>query len=424
MVVGVAAFPASPNTLQAHRLRRMGKRSDLWCARASSVAALVTWATVLLVVGTLSQPQMSFSWVPSARRSDSRHVGSTEVVLAGSGRRASPLGHAGPWPGKAPAPAATAALPAALLGGGAQVKHAAVSLWFTSGIGPLLLGIWSKLAPYPPFSWAVKLFGMVAAAPAFYRYYLAYSLGTMVLKKVIPGTYAQLTTGTWLGFLKATSSGAYADAVATRLQGLLLKQAALKAGKGKPKPDLSKTALDAMSQQLKSDPVLLDALGSTTALGMWHKLEKTPLEDPSLVEGTPRDSQARWLVEALRAGYLGDVEAAARKNSLEVSAANAAQNFKRLAEAVDAAAFRARYEVHATGAGSAMANVEEASASAAASIKALEDSRSNSEENDVSGDDRVAWNAKLQELLQLYADVPAVANELNRLSRSTSSAPA
>jgi len=423
-VVAVAASPPAGNRSRLPRRSSVGWRP----ARSAAAAAPLALAAVLvLLCGLAVQPQLLFSWAPRARGVGSDGAGSAGTLLAGADLRsqAPPL-HGRRGGGSAPGPAALSAALPAFGGGAVQVKQAATSMWLASGIGPVLLGVWAKLAPFPPFSWLAMLASWVAAAPVFYRYYMLYSLGSMVLKRVIPGTYAQLTTGTWLSILKSTNTGAYADAVATRLQGLLVKQAALRAEKGKAKPTLSQAALDAMATQVKNDAVLLDALGSTTALGMWHKLEKTPLEDPSLVQGTQSDSQVRWLVEALRAGYLGDVETVARESALEAAAANASQSLKKLVEAVDATAFRARYSVHCTGAGSAMASVEEASAAAAASIKALEDSRVQAEES-ASGADRGRWEAKLQEMAQQYADVPAVANELQRLSglsESTSGVPA
>jgi len=312
-------------------------------------------------------------------------------------------------------------MPAFLTVGGVQVKAAVATYWEATGLGPVLFIYWSKLAPFPPFSWMQWMAGYMMGLPTFYKYYIAWSLFSALIKRVVPGTYAQLSTGTWLGILKSFNTNAYNEEVVKRLQALLLKQAELQAPRGAPKPKLSQGALDALSQQARADPVFLDALGSTTALGMWHNLERTPLTDESLVQDLPRDSQARWLVQALREGYIGDVAMAARESALEVAANAAADTLGKLREAVDSAAFGAKNGVLAVGPGSSMARVQEASVKAAGAVEALQAARDRFAEAGGRADgsaDRGAWQAKLQELSLAHASAPAVAAELRRLSQS------
>lgn len=301
-----------------------------------------------------------------------------------------------------------AALPGIL-----AVREAATSTWSSSGIGPAAISLWAKLSPFPPFSWLHWMVLWVARAPKFYQYYMLYSLGNSLAKWLVPGLYAQVVSGTWLGVLKATNRGAYTAAITQRLQALLQKQAKLRAPKGEAAPQLGRAALESMAEQLKSDDALLDALSSTSTLGIWHRLEKVPLDDPQLIEGTSSDSQVRWVIEALRAGYMGDVETAGRQSVLEAAVLAASRRLRELREEVDKAAFEAQHGALGVGGGSTLGAVQEASTKAAAALAALEEARSRAREEDA---DRVAWDAKLKDLLKAHAGVPAVTAELRRLA--------
>jgi len=289
--------------------------------------------------------------------------------------------------------------------------------WRATGAGPLLLGFWGKLAVFPPFSWAEWLVLQIAAAPALYRYYLYYTLGSFVAKRLVPGQYAMIVTGTKLGLVKVASPAKYRDAVAERLAELLVKQAQLRAQPGE-KVNLSPQMLDAARQRLLADPVLTEALGSTSALAIWHKLERTPLDDPKLLQDAPSASQSRWIVEALRTLYGSDIEAAARTSALEAAAENASKELRALNEAVSAAVVCKQHGVFEAGTGDGgLAEVEKASEAAAAALSELEKARTQAPENAaVLAQRRKDWEAKATELQAAHRGMPAVAAELQRLA--------
>eukprot|EP00931_Biecheleriopsis_adriatica_P101858 TRINITY_DN76920_c0_g1_i1.p1 TRINITY_DN76920_c0_g1~~TRINITY_DN76920_c0_g1_i1.p1 ORF type:complete len:372 (+),score=92.39 TRINITY_DN76920_c0_g1_i1:33-1148(+) len=296
---------------------------------------------------------------------------------------------------------------------GAGVK----SIWAASGVGPVLLAAWAKLAPYPPFSWMLWFVHQIAGAPKLYRYYIYYSFGNSLAKWLVPGIHAQIMTGTWLGLLKTVNPGAYADNVANRLRMLLIKQAKLKSGPGR-QPELPKEALDLLCQRLKEDKVLVDVLGSTAVLGMWHKLERTPLDSPKLLNAWGAQSQERWVLEALNAGYYGDVQALASQSGLAVAAQNAATKMKALREAVDAAQFSAQQGVMVSGSAGLLAQVDKASTDVASALHELGKAKEEAQKSaagQAASDDAAAWQAKLKELQAAYAGMPAVAAELKRL---------
>jgi len=291
------------------------------------------------------------------------------------------------------------------------------SLWEAIGIGPVAAGAWARLAVFPPFSWAQWLAVQFVNAPAFYRYYIYYTLGNALAKRLVPGLHAQLFTGTTLGLLKTVSADRYADAVAGRLRDLLIRQASLGVPRGQRAPQLPPAVLEAAMQRLKEDKVLTEALGSTAALAVWHKLERTPLNDPALLQDYPPDSQARWLLEALRAGYTGDLEEAARSGAVTEAAKEAVKALRALDEAVDAVALNTQHGILEAGGAGGLAEVEKASSAAAEAMAALEKARAEDPRAAAVGAERrSSWEAKLAELRAAHAATPAVATALQRLA--------
>jgi len=285
-----------------------------------------------------------------------------------------------------------------------------VGLWAKSGLGPLLITAWAALSPYPPFSLAQWLALQLAAAPRFVRFMILYNLGEAVAKRLIPGLYTQLFTGTMLGLTKTVNYDAYLYSVATRLQQLLAKQAKLR---GVAAPAASRDALAALQERLKADQPLAEALGSTTTLGIWHHLERTQLDDKALLERFAEGSQPRWVVESLQSGFLGDVEVLGRESAVASAAKEAARQMRALTEAVDAAAFGAAQRAYGAGDRGAMTQVQKAADAAAAAMRQLEKA-SQRPAVEIAAD-RTAWEAKLVGLEREHAGVPAVAAELRRL---------
>lgn len=293
------------------------------------------------------------------------------------------------------------------------------SIWAASGAGPIIASTWARLAPIPPFSWADWIYDRFTKAPKLYRYYIYYVLLNSAAKALAPGLHAQVVTGTQLGVLKAVSQDRYNDAVANRLKTLLQKQAQLRSGGstfGQPPAQLPATVLEQIDARLKSDPVLLEALGSTSALAVWHKFEKKTLDDPMLLKDAPPDSQARWILEALRSGYMDDLQEAARSGETQVKAKKAAQALKTLKEAVDSAELLVQNGLFEDADLSSLSEVEKASTAASAALEELKQARA----HDPNGDEllskqREACAAKLTTLVQTHAGVPAVINQLERL---------
>lgn len=291
------------------------------------------------------------------------------------------------------------------------------SIWAASGAGPLVASTWARLAPIPPFSWAGWVFDRFSTAPKLYRYYIYYVLINSAAKALVPGLHAQVVTGTQLGVLKAVSQDRYNDAVSTRLKTLLQKQAQLRSGKPTfgPPAQLPATVLEAVDARLKADPVLMEALGSTSALANWHKFEKTLLDDPALLKDAAPDSQAVWILEALRSGYMEDLQEAARSGATQLAAKKATQALKTLKEAVDSAEIVAQHGIFEDADVSSLAEVEKASAAASTALSALEQARAHDPEQESKC--RGAFSAKLGALATTHQGVPEVMDQLERLRR-------
>lgn len=268
--------------------------------------------------------------------------------------------------------------------------------------------VWAKLSPRWPFSWVDWFFGQIAAAPSWMRVYVIYSLVNMFAKMLLPGLHAQLMVGTELGFLKAFNKRSYANSVAERLRALLIKQAKLGVRPGQKAPELSKDVLDSLCERAKDDAVLLEALGSTTTLRIWHKLERTPLDSPELKQQFGAQSQELWLLEALQNGYYGDVKRLAKESSLAALSTQAWERCESLKKAVDIAAFGAQQGVKNP---TLLQKVEKASAEAASSLEALNKAR---EDTKLEGAD--LWEGQLRALQAAHKNVPAVQAELQRLA--------
>lgn len=291
------------------------------------------------------------------------------------------------------------------------------SIWQSTGIGPAVSSSWAQIAVFPPFSWVNWLGVQFTGAPAFYRYYLYYTLANSLAKRLCPGLHAQVVTGTTLGLVKSVSPDRYYDSIAGRLRALLLAQARLRAPAGQPAQPVPPRVLDEAAARLKSDPVLTEALGSTAALAMWHKLERTPWDDPALLRDSPPNSQSRWILEALRAGYLEELEAGSLGGELEAAGKTASRALEDLRTAVGAAARCAEQGVFEAvdGAGS-LAEVEKASRVADNALSALEAVRAKASQHPAAAVDyQSRWETKLQSLLATHADAPLVAAELKRL---------
>mmetsp|Transcript_54375 Transcript_54375/g.151480 ORF Transcript_54375/g.151480 Transcript_54375/m.151480 type:complete len:345 (-) Transcript_54375:50-1084(-) len=294
------------------------------------------------------------------------------------------------------------------------------AVWASSGVGPAAIGLWTRLSAYPPFSFVPWIIQWVLGWPKFARVYFMYSLADSLAKWLFPGLYLQITTGTWLGILATVSPKAYTRSVVQRLQQLLLKQVALRRKPGEPAPQLSQATLTAAETHLAEDPVLAQALGSMAILGIWHRMEKLPLDSPVLLESVPRDSQARWVLEALRASYFGDIEAAMAETNLNKAADDATKCLSRLREAVDTVAFKARHGVVQAGseATKALVGVEQATAAAAKAMKALDEARAKAGHQPRLTNDPVArdaWLAKIRDLSSVHSGCPEVMAELLKL---------
>lgn len=277
------------------------------------------------------------------------------------------------------------------------------------------LVLWLKLAVSPPFSWINWMVLQVLHAPRLYQYYLAFSLLNSLGKWLAPGLQAQLVTGTWLGLLKSFYPKGYDADVALRLRGLLEKQAALRgtAGAG---AQLTPQVLEQLTEQLNQDRPLADALGSTAALRLWHRWEKFPLDDPKLLETAPEGSQGRWILQALKDRYLGDVEAASRQTALAASAQEAHLRLRALREASDLLSFQASHGVRSM---DQLLKVEKASESAEEALSKLEELKATVKALEASSPQQFSsagadeWARKLKQLQAKYA-VPAIAAELKR----------
>lgn len=292
------------------------------------------------------------------------------------------------------------------------------SLWASSGLGPLLLSVWAKLSPYPPFSWLNWMLLQVAKAPTYYKLYLAFWALNLAAKSFCPGLQAQLVTGSWLGLLKSFYPQGYTANVADRLRALLSKQVELRAPSQKLFPDPRRQEVfDAAVEKLKEDPVLVDALGSTSALQIWHKLEKTKLEDPSLTVGLNPSSQTVWVIQALRMKFLKDIEAAARESVLGTAVQEASKRLEQLKEAVAVAEFSAQSGVFGTAPRSAFSQVAQASAEAAKALEALEKAKALPKNLFDAQQEQTAWRSNVQELEEKHASHPAVVAMLQRLSQ-------
>mmetsp|Transcript_7335 Transcript_7335/g.23104 ORF Transcript_7335/g.23104 Transcript_7335/m.23104 type:complete len:396 (-) Transcript_7335:93-1280(-) len=291
------------------------------------------------------------------------------------------------------------------------------SLLTTTGVGPAAVSIWARLAVVPPFSWINWLGVQFANAPAFYKYYIYYIVFSKLAQKLCPGIYAQIVTGTQLGIMKTVSFDKYGDAVGLRLRGLLIRQAQLNAPPGTSAPPLPPAVLEAAVRKMKQDKVLTEALGSTAALAVWHKLERTPLSDPTLLQDAAPTSQARWVLEALRKGYTHDLEAAARSGATAEAAKDAKEALQTLHEAVTAASLSSQYRLVEAGVDDSITKVQEASAAAAKAVGALQEAMTQDPAAAGQGQTlRKTWEAKAAELRATYAAVPAVAVELERLA--------
>eukprot|EP00929_Paragymnodinium_shiwhaense_P025210 TRINITY_DN15309_c0_g1_i1.p1 TRINITY_DN15309_c0_g1~~TRINITY_DN15309_c0_g1_i1.p1 ORF type:complete len:313 (+),score=79.16 TRINITY_DN15309_c0_g1_i1:101-1039(+) len=198
-----------------------------------------------------------------------------------------------------------------------------------SGALETAAGIWLRLVPYPPFSWMQWAWLQVVALPRWWKVYMFFSLGSSFAKMLIPGLYNQLVTGTWLSILSIAAPPIYEKFIVQRLTELLQKQAALRQVPGQPRVQLSQATVAAVETQLKDNPTLLEALGSVPVLGYWHRLEKYRLDSPEVLEGVPESSQLRWVVEALRGGYLDDLEATAASTNLGKAATDAGASLQR-----------------------------------------------------------------------------------------------
>mmetsp|Transcript_62228 Transcript_62228/g.148478 ORF Transcript_62228/g.148478 Transcript_62228/m.148478 type:complete len:376 (+) Transcript_62228:56-1183(+) len=293
-------------------------------------------------------------------------------------------------------------------GGAAAAKVVGGGLW-TSSVGKAVLAVWAKLAPVPPFSWMVWIYGYIMGLPKVWRYYLILSMSQSLASWLIPGIYAQLVTGTWLGLLKMASPGMYSKNIAMRLLQLFGKQAKLR---GDEIPSATPEQLQQVSDDLAASPALADALGSVTVLGMWHKLEKTSFTSPELLGQMAPTSQARWAMEALEGLYNEQVKAAGKDVSKQAGAAETA--LKQLTEAVTAAARRRQCGVLASRDGSMLADVEKAGDAA---LQALSNLRSaGAGKAAVPAQQEAAWQAKLEALRAKYSDHPALVEELDKLA--------
>jgi len=260
---------------------------------------------------------------------------------------------------------------------------------------------------------AVQLAGM----PMLYRYYIYWSLLKPAVKKFFPALYAQVITGSYLAILKMARPNLYVQTVAMRLQQLLLKQAQLRSADGASGLQITKESADAIEMRLKGDPVMLDALGSTPALCIWHHLEKMRLDSPELEKKVKPGSQSHWVLQGLReGGYLDDLTDALRDTELTNAESKAALALQQLREAVDAATPAVRYGL-AIGSSPVVAKVEAASAEASEAMSALRDAQVRAGPQKENRNQSV--QIKVQELSVTHAAEPTVMAELNRLKDAT-----
>mmetsp|Transcript_33830 Transcript_33830/g.74024 ORF Transcript_33830/g.74024 Transcript_33830/m.74024 type:complete len:382 (+) Transcript_33830:46-1191(+) len=286
------------------------------------------------------------------------------------------------------------------------------------------LGAWASVSPFPPFSWIQWMVMQIAGMPGFWRLYFLYSIGDSLARKLFPGIHAQLISGSWLGLLATLHPPSYRDNIATRLEGLLTKQAQLLAG-GRNGPKVPQERIRAIASAVKDDMALSQVLGSVPVLGVWHRLEKVPLNDPSLLDRLPPQSQGRWALEALKAGYFEDVEAAVRSASVGQAADAAAQSMEQLKKAVDKASFRASHGILQAGGASGLEEVEAASAEAAVAIEELDKAREAAAADRTGGDvgmQKAVWSSKVNQLCDTHSGVPAVTAQLRRLSGDVATA--
>lgn len=367
--------------------------------RCRRVAACVGCAAAVLLLGAPAGPAVDPTFCAPARAASSG--GPSFAAGARTASQRSPL-----FPARA---AAAAQVPAA--------QAAVASIWAKTGLGPLFIAAWVKLSPYPPFTYLAWMYGHFINFPKFYRYYLMYSLGSFLAKKLFPSLYAQLFSGTWLGVLKTANYDMYVGAVSMRLRDLLTKQAKLRGVTAPMSPD----TLTALSEQLKGDRPLAEALGSTTTLGIWHKLEKSRLDSKELLDSFPAESQARWVIEQLQTGYLGDIETMGRESAVTSAAEAAAKKLRALSDAVQVAATGAAYNAYGTDKRGSLAQVQKTADEAGAAVKKLQEAAKRPT-GEIAAE-RNAWEAKLAELETQHADVPAVAEELARLRAAAAEVP-
>lgn len=326
------------------------------------------------------------------------------------------LASAGPARGRGGAATARPGLPLVSQLSLAPVVAPVAAAWTRSGLGPTLLALWAKLCVYWPFTWVNSLALWVMNAPKIYRYYLLFSFGNSLMKWLLPGLHGQLVTGTWLGILRTAAPPLYTETVSQRLKQLLIKQAGLRSG---GQAGVSQEVLDGAVQRLKDDPTLLDALGSTSALRLWPRLEKMAIDDPGVLSGLAPDSQAAWIVEALRAGFLEDTEAAASEAKLLAASKEAARRMKALSEAVDTAGKSVKYGVFSSEGSITLKAVEFASTRASEALQTLEQLKAASVAKEASKEARAQWFHELSRLHDTHAAVPSVAAELQRLEDMT-----
>merc|ERR1712139_202727 len=106
-------------------------------------------------------------------------------------------------------------------------------------------------------------------------------------------------------------------------------------------------------------------------MGVWHKLQKMPLDGPDVAKIAPAGSQLAWVVERLRGNFASELGSFA---VLE-AASTASQKVKRLSDAVDTAAFNARIGVLKAADGEILADVEQAVSEANAALQKLNNAK-------------------------------------------------
>eukprot|EP00439_Symbiodinium_sp_Y106_P079988 s349_g18.t1 len=303
-----------------------------------------------------------------------------------------------------------------------SVLHAialkAKALWHATGLGSMISACWAQVAPYPPFSWIQSLTLQVWNAPKVWRYYILYTLADSVWKWLLPGLHAQVMTGLWLAFLRAFNARAYIEAVVNRVVSLLNQQAKLLSG-GQP-IQIPEEVLDKLCVRLRNDGELLQVLGSSPALSLWYKLERSPLDSPKL--RMPEDSQQKYVLKALTDGYYRDIQAVVKEVVLVASAQEASSKMRQLHEALDAVRFAAKAKGGplTQGTGGLMKQVDKASAEAADALITLSQAKVEAQEAAMRVGKGLGktWQAKLDELMVAHKEVPDVVTELRRLDPS------